>query len=443
MEIYKITNEDQLTNGLINALIERYQVSEVPRLQKLHNYYIGAPNIKKRSMSDNSKPNNKIANPYAAYIVDTVQGYFLGQPIAYQCEDEDLMVRVQSIYDKNHEQAHNSKMGKQLSITGVAYELLYTDEESQVGIALLNPEEVFMVYDNSILQKPIAAVRFYEVEDYANNESITQVEVYKSDVIAYGHIDGEELVITEEKEHFFNAVPVVRYLNNDEAQADFEKVVDLIDAYDLAVSDTANNLEYFADAYLVLSGMGGTQPEDITEMKENRVMLLEDGGSAQWLVKGTSNVEVEEYKNRLKDDIHTLSNVPNMGDESFGNAASGESLKYKLFGLENTVSIKERNFEQGIECRTKLITTILNKKGGNYNYTDITMSFTRNIPTNLTTVADIASKLMGVLSHETILTLFPFIDDAQLELDKIAGEKTDTVYDSFFPQDTTAEAVTA
>ena len=68
------------------------------------------------------------------------------------------------------------------------------------------------------------------------------------------------------------------------------------------------------------------------------------------------------------------------------------------------------------------------------------MSFTRNIPTNLTTVADIASKLMGVLSHETILTLFPFIDDAQLELDKIAGEKTDTVYDSFFPQDTTVEA---
>lgn len=440
METYKITNEEQLTNGLINALIERYQVSEVPRLQRLHNYYIGAPDIKKRSMSDNSKPNNKIANPYAAYIVDTVQGYFLGQPIAYQCGDKDLMVRVQSIYDKNHEQAHNSKMGKQLSITGVAYELLYTDEESQVGIALLNPEEVFMVYDNSILQKPIAAVRFYEVEDYANNESITQVEVYKSDVIAYGHIDGEELVITEEKEHFFNAVPVVCYLNNDEAMADFEKVADLIDAYDLAVSDTANNLEYFADAYLVLSGMGGTEASDILEMKENRVMLLEDGGSAQWLVKGTSNVEVEEYKNRLRDDIHTLSNVPSMGDESFGNAASGESLKYKLFGLENTVSIKERNFEQGIEGRTKLITTILNKKGGNYNYTDITMSFTRNIPTNLTTVADIASKLMGVLSHETILTLFPFIDDAQFELDKIAKEKTDTVYDSFFPQDTTVEA---
>ena len=109
METYKITNEEQLTNGLINALIERYQVSEVPRLQKLHNYYIGAPDIKKRSMSDNSKPNNKIANPYAAYIVDTVQGYFLGQPIAYQCGDKDLMVRVQSIYDKNHEQAHNSK----------------------------------------------------------------------------------------------------------------------------------------------------------------------------------------------------------------------------------------------------------------------------------------------------------------------------------------------
>ena len=278
----------------------------------------------------------------------------------------------------------------------------------------------------------MAAVRFYEVEDYTKNESVTQVEVYKKDVIAYGHIDTDKLIITEERTHYFNAVPVVCYVNNDEAQADFEKVVDLIDAYDLAVSDTANNLEYFADAYLVLSGMGGTQAEDITEMKENRVMLLDDGGSAQWLVKGTSNVEVEEYKNRLKEDIHTLSNVPNMGDESFGNASSGEALKYKLFGLENTVSIKERNFEQGVENRIKLIVTILNKKGGSYDYTDVTMTFTRNIPTNLTTSADIATKLMGVVSHETVLSLMPFIDDARAELDKIEQESTDTVYSNAF-----------
>ena len=109
MEIYKITTEDQLTNDLIRSLIERYQQKEVPRLKRLHNYYVGAPDIKKRAMSDTSKPNNKIANPYASYIVDTIQGYFLGQPIAYQCEDEDMMVRIQSIFDKNHEQAHNSK----------------------------------------------------------------------------------------------------------------------------------------------------------------------------------------------------------------------------------------------------------------------------------------------------------------------------------------------
>jgi len=432
MEIYKITTEDQLTNELIRSLIERYQQKEVPRLKRLHNYYVGAPDIKKRAMSDTSKPNNKIANPYASYIVDTIQGYFLGQPIAYQCEDEDMMVRIQSIFDKNHEQAHNSKLGKQLSITGVAYELMYINEDTQVSMALLNPEEVFMVYDNSIVQEPVAAVRFYEVEDYTKNESVTQVEVYKKDTIAYGHIDTDKLIITEERTHYFNAVPVVCYLNNDEAQADFEKVIDLIDAYDLAVSDTSNNLEYFADAYLVLSGMGGTQAEDIVEMKENRVMLLEDGGSAQWLVKGTSNVEVEEYKNRLKEDIHTLSNVPNMGDESFGNASSGEALKYKLFGLENTVSIKERNFEQGVENRIKLIVTILNKKGGTYDHTDVTMTFTRNIPTNLTTSADIATKLMGVVSHETVLSLMPFIDDARAELDKIEQESTDTVYSNAF-----------
>lgn len=442
MELYRVSDVDAINGELIMALVQRYKTKETPRLKRLHDYYIGKPDIKNRKMNDPAKPNNKIASPYSAYIVDTVQGYFMGKPIAYSSEDKDLMENVQDIHDKNHESAHNSKMAKELSITGVGYELLYVNEEKEVKLALLNPEEVFMIFDTSIEKNPIAAVRFYPVQNYLNNEIQVKVEVYTDKLIKYATIAGTTFKWHEDQEidHYFKKVPIIQYLNNDESTGDFEKVIDLVNAYDMAVSNTANNLDYFSDAYLVLSGMQGTEEEDIANMTENRVMILGDGGKAEWLIKGAQNDEVETYKDRLKGDIHTLSSIPNLGDESFGSATSGESLKYKLFGLENLVSIKERNFTHSLENRLELITNILNHKGNNFDSSYISLSYTRNIPSNISTTVDMVSKLSGLISKETLLAQLPFIEDPAYEIAKMEAESEGSLYEQSF-EDLETEAV--
>lgn len=431
MEIYRVTSLEYITPELILSLINRYKVNEVPRLERLQKYYIGQSDIKNRSMNDPTKPNNRVSNPHASYIVDTVQGYFLGKPVAYASDDDMYMQKLQLIFDQNHEQAHNSKMGKQLSITGVTYELMYMNENNDIRFAMLDPEEAFMIYDNSIEMKPLCAVRFYDVHDYVTDLATTHVEVYTDKTITY-HIDYEgALSLQGEQPHYFGKVPVIQYWNNDDMIGDFEKVIDLINAYDLAVSDTSNSLEYFADTYLVLTGMAGTDSADIQNMREQRVMLLDDGGKAEWLVKNNTDMEIEEFKNRLKVDIHSFSFVPDLSDQSFANAQSGEALKYKLFGLENAVAIKERNFEKGLEERVELITNILNIKGGSFVPTDVTMNFTRNIPSSLTQMADAVSKLAGIVSHETMLNMLG-IDDPAAEMKKLEAEKQDTIdYNNF------------
>jgi SPP1 family phage portal protein len=212
--------------------------------------------------------------------------------------------------------------------------------------------------------------------------------------------------------------------------------MDLIDAYEKAVSDTANNLEYFADCYLVLSGLDMNE-EDISKMKEQRVMITSEGGSVQWLTKSAVNMEIEAFKDRLREDIHALSCIPNINDETFGNATSGEALKYKLFALENICSIMERNFEKSIERRLKLITNILNIMGtGQYVHTDIVMSFQRNIPANLTQITDMIAKLQGVVSNQTLISMLPFVDDPSYEMNLLEEQKEDTLYTDF-PTDTT------
>lgn len=130
----------------------------------------------------------------------------------------------------------------------------------------------------------------------------------------------------------YNQVPVIQYMNNEENMGDFERVLKLIDAYDLATSDEMNSLEYFADAYLVLSGFEAIEEEELKNMKENRVMVAREKGKADFLKKGSIS-GIHEYTERLKKDIHSFSFVPNISDESFG-TSSGEALKFKLFGLE-------------------------------------------------------------------------------------------------------------
>jgi SPP1 family phage portal protein len=69
---------------------------------------------------------------------------------------------------------------------------------------------------------------------------------------------------------------------------DFERVIDLIDAYDSMQSDSLNGFDYFVDAYLALYGFTADE-SDIQKMKENRVLLMDEGTSAEWLIKNEND----------------------------------------------------------------------------------------------------------------------------------------------------------
>ena len=48
------------------------------------------------------------------------------------------------------------------------------------------------------------------------------------------------------------------------------------DALNVVMSDEVNDFESFVDAYLVLTGMQETQPEDLARMKQTRALLLDN-----------------------------------------------------------------------------------------------------------------------------------------------------------------------
>ena len=413
---------EELTEKVIKRIIETHRSSVLPRLQNLEKYYNANNAIKNRVMSDPSKPNNKIANAYASYITDTLVGYFIGEPITYTSNDNVLLQDLNMILEYNDEADENAELAKNASIYGVAYEMLYLSEDDKmIRFKALNPKEVIPIFGKTVEQNLLAVLRYYDDYDYVEDNTYTIVEVIDNKMVRRYKLD-TGLSLLEEYPHYFSMVPVAIFKNNEEESGDFEQVISLIDAYDKMESDSLNDFEYFVDAYLALYGFSADE-EDIAQMKENRVLLMDEGTSAEWLVKQTSDAYVENMKNRLDKDIHKFAKCPNMSDQEFASNASGIAIKFKLLGTENLVSIKERKFKRGLQQRLELMSMINSVLGEGFDWRAIDIIFTRNIPSNDTDIANMVNTLKDIVSEETLLAQIPFVEDVQNELEKLKKER--------------------
>ena len=326
------------------------------------------------------------------------------------------------ILEYNDEADENSELAKNASIYGVAYEMLYLSEEDKmIRFKSLNPKEVIPIFDKTVEQNLLAVIRYYEDYDYVEDKTYTIVEVIDANMVRRYKLD-TGLSLLEEYSHYFSMVPVAIFKNNEEESGDFEQIITLIDAYDKMESDTLNDFEYFVDAYLALYGYNADS-EDVAKMKEDRVLLLDEGTSAEWLIKQINDAYVENMKNRLDKDIHKFAKCPNMSDQEFASNASGIAIKFKLLGTENLISIKERKFKRGLQQRFELMSMINSVLREGFDWRAIDIIFTRNIPSNDIDIANMVNTLKDIVSEETLLAQIPFVDDVQAELERVKAER--------------------
>lgn len=421
----RIASEVEMTPKILKYLIEQHKTHAISRLVKLEDYYSGNQEILKRVMTDASKPNNKVVNPYANYITDMFTGYFMGESISYSSScDEDSLKELQMINIFNDEADENSELAKDASIYGKSYEMLYVDGEGATRFKKVNTKEVITIYDNTIENEMLYAIRFYGDTDIMGENPFTIVEVYsKSNIVTYkADVSLNEFTEVSNISHYFSLVPFVEYKNNDEGIGDFELVISLIDSYDKLCADNLNDFEYFTDSYLGLYGMEA-DVEDIKLMKENRVLLMPEGGKAEWIIKNVNDTQVENIKTRIEQDIHKFSKCPAMTDKDFAGNASGVAMKFKLMGMENVAAVKERKFKKGLQRRIELICNIMALKSSIFDWRSVEITFKRNLPVNTMELADMINKLRGLVSDETLINQLPFVEDVSKELERVAAEK--------------------
>lgn len=425
--MYQIGKDEELTPIRLGKILADFQTRELPRLNRYYNYYSGKQRITQKVATDTGKPCNIVVVNYCYNIVQNYLGYLTGIEIGY--DNDGKFEQIIDVLKYNDVKAEDSELLRNALVFGRAFEINYIDEEGKQRFRTLDPRECIPVYDNTLSNELLYVIRFYS--EALVNEQLESyiVEVYDDKkVTAYRSSVGfSSFAFVGETPHFFGQCPVTVFSLNKEEESIFAQIMTLQDAYNELLSDEVDDFEAFADAYLVLKGITADE-EDLISMKEHRVLMMDSDADANYLTKSIGDTQIQNMLQNINEQIHKISASPDFNDDKFM-AQSGIAMRYKLVGFENRASAIESNMKKALQRRLELISAILGLIGSTEEalWREAQITFTRNLPADLAQTVQIVNQLRGIVSQETLLTLLPFVQDVDEEMERVRAEKEESM----------------
>lgn len=306
------------------------------------------------------------------------------------------------------------------------------DETGQVAAAIQRIViEPNTINNGTFMAKASVLFRLYDDQKILTYES-------KSNAAASlntGHRDSghpyettaENLMLIDQEEHYFGAVPVVAYEVTEDA--DFflsDAFFRQVDAWDTTRSSLSDDIKHNVDSLLKLSNFNyqSVLQKDskgrmvLEKMKEIGILPVPEGGDASYISR---NVDIEKFKYDLAVTrlcIHIMAAIPDLEEATLGSMSggstitniSGVALKLLFHDMVQTSYDFEKNLTKGLRRRVKLWNSHAVKLGRSV-VEDYTIKFTRNLPFNDTELLQYLTNMKEVLAVEDILRLLPWVEN--------------------------------
>lgn len=424
-------DETALSKELIYKLIRKH-TQERSRLQKLKKYYLGEHAILNHTRRNVNAPNYKTVANHAKDIADTSTGYFMGNPIKYNNTAESDLEPLLLAFDGAEIDQVDAQNALNMAIYGRAYEYIYAKEGlTELDSTSVDPENVFIVYDDSIERKALFAVYYYEIKDDTKDATKYQAEVFTQNLHYHIVLRDSSMGTTRNEQvepHNLGQIPIIEYRNNHFAIGDYEQQISLIDAYNSLMGNRVNDKEQAVESILVL--YGAQLADNLEDAREAMSILTEEGllelpadAKADFLKNALDENATEILRKALKEDIYTFSHVPNLTDENFAGNSSGVAMEFKLLGLEMITKTKEANYKRGLRQRIAIFAHYLGMQQIALEAHSIVPQFSRGLPKNLLELSQIINNLEGKVSLRQLISLLPFVEDPDAELEELEEEK--------------------
>ena len=96
--LYRLPATEELTDNKLTEFITKHSAECSFRYQRLKDAYETDYPIFHEPLKPKWKPDNRIAVNFAKYMVDTMNGFFIGHPIKLQVEDGNASIVKRLMY---------------------------------------------------------------------------------------------------------------------------------------------------------------------------------------------------------------------------------------------------------------------------------------------------------------------------------------------------------
>ena len=432
--ISEFTSADLLDTSnvvkLINASMSEHIVNK-QEIDFLIEYKNGKQPILQKVKTIRPEVNNKLVINHAQMTTRMVTGYFLGTPIQYiqsgdgRKEDVELLNRYVAYEDKA---STDKEIGEYQSICGTAYRIIFTDgqfaDEVPFEDRALNPSTTYVVYENTIAEKPLLGVTYYTLLDDDGKGvgkkiyAYTEFGMYEFITNSEDRVDNDTLL--NFTSYNVGGVPIIEYPNNMWRIGDWELCIGLMDAINALNSGRLDDIDQIVQSLLVFIN-ADIDSDRYDEMREAGVVTLKNTTTNKTDVKtmeqGLDHGGMNLFAEELEHLLYAMLGIPDRntrGGGGGGDTGQAVELRDGWADLEVVARNKELTYKKSEKQALKIILSIMNNKlGTKISLMDIDIKFTRNKSNNLLVKTQGYMNLMSTrtLSPADCLTIVDLVSD--------------------------------
>ena len=388
--------------------------------EKMYEYYTGKTDAIQNYKLVTDRSNLKINLNYIKKFVKEEVSYSVGKELAYESVEGNKDFIKDINYTISHWKSnHDSDLMKYLLLFGEIFELYYRDKTTKdFSSKIIKPTEGFILTDN--FDNVILFLHYFK----SNFSDKYFIDVYTESTI-YRLNEGFEILDSDI--NIFKKVPVSHGVLSYEKQFDtiYNDIKGLQDAFETNLSDIANEISDFRNAYLLFCN-ADLDEETAKEMKEKGIIILAgDKSKAEWLIKNINDSFIQNTINTYEDKIYQIGCHINANEKMQSNTSS-LALRARLNAMENKCTLNQNSHKDIVKNRVRFICQFLKFNGKEYDPKDIRIKYTANIPQDDLMTAQILSQVPeGTISKETGRSLFSFIANSLVEAEKVNKEMSE------------------
>lgn len=379
--------------------IHTYNKEEIDYLTA---YRLGNQPILQKVKEVRPEINNTLVVNHAEMVTRNIIGYFLGTPIQYiqngtadKKQQIDELNRYVQYEDKS---STDKEIGEFQSICGTAYRIIYTDgalgDEVPFEDKALDPSLTFVVYENTIAEKPLLGVTYHSILNDANGVIGTRIYAYTDFGVytietpsPFGRVNTKSTYSFVD--YNVGGIPIIEYPNNQWRVGDWELCMGLMDAINGVASGRLDDVDQIVQSLLVFIN-ADIDSDKYDEMRESGVVILKNMTGLPSSVDSIGNpldqTSISNFSGELEAMLYALIGIPDRKNRSGGGGDTGQAVELRdgWADLEIVARNKELTYKKSEKMALRIILNILkNKLGMTLSLLDIDIKFTRNKNNNL------------------------------------------------------------